>query len=72
MMGHMGDDNTFNMIQCEAKGLSSTQKNYSCYKVELTGLAFATKKCHHFIAHSFSPITILLTIVHLVDLRKSI
>ena len=43
IMGQVCDDDTFNIIQCGVTGLTTSQKKYSCYELELTGLAFATK-----------------------------
>ena len=37
--------------------MSPAQKNYSVYESELTGLAFAAKKCHNFLAYNPHKIT---------------
>ena len=47
----------FHVIQVGSTSLSPSQRNYSVYELELTGLAFAAKKCHHFLAHNPNKIT---------------
>ena len=42
----------FNVIQVGSTSLSPSQRNYSVYELEVTGSAFAAKKCHHFLAHN--------------------
>ena len=51
-----GSAGGYNVIQVGSTGISSAQRNYSVYKLELCGLTFAAKKCYHFIASNPFPI----------------
>ena len=50
-------DGQFNVIQVGSTGLSPSQRNYSCYELELVGLSWAAKKAHHFLAYNPHPVT---------------
>ena len=50
-------DGKYNVIQVGSTSLTPAQRNYSVYELELLGLAFSARKCHHFLAHNPNKIT---------------
>ena len=57
IMGQYLENGAFNVIQCASTGITPSQKNYSTYELELTGLSWAFKKVHHYIAHNAHRLT---------------
>ena len=47
----------FNVIQVGSTVLTNSQKNDSCYELELTAISWTARKAYHFLAHSPQKVT---------------